>query len=52
MCREACNLTRGDGWSAYLRRKNGERGLSFADLHRETVEDWVARRRRTAANPG
>jgi hypothetical protein len=36
----------------YLRRKNGERGLSFADLHREIVEDWVARRRRRAANPG
>lgn len=32
----------------YLRRKNGERGLSFADVHREIVEEWVARRAKRA----
>lgn len=29
---------------AYARRKAGERGFGFADMHRELVEEWVARR--------
>ncbi len=28
----------------YLRRKGGNRSFSFADLHREVVEEWVTRR--------
>lgn len=28
----------------YRRRKGGDRSFSFADLHREIVEEWVARK--------
>lgn len=36
----------------YLRRKAGERSFSFADMHRELVEEWVARRAKRARSPG
>ena len=36
----------------YLRRKAGDRSFSFADMHRELVEEWVARRAKRARSPG
>lgn len=36
----------------YLRRKAGDRSFSFAEMHRELVEEWVARRVRRTRSPG
>lgn len=36
----------------YLRRKAGDRTFSFADMHRELVEEWVARRAKRSRSPG
>jgi uncharacterized protein (DUF924 family) len=36
----------------YLRRKAGDRSFSFADMHRELVEEWVARRAKRTRAPG
>lgn len=36
----------------YLRRKAGDRSFSFADMHRELVEEWVARRAKRIRSPG
>jgi hypothetical protein len=36
----------------YLRRKSGDRSFSFADMHRELVEEWVARRAKRTRSQG